>query len=128
MEQMLNILLVDDHPDFLYHLSLTLDAAGYNTLIARDGIEALDILYDQSIDLIVADIAMPRLNGYQLYNRIRQNPTWAMIPFIFLTARTLNSDIHYGENMGVTRYLTKPIQTGELLSAIHHNVASVASG
>ena len=113
-----NILLVDDHPGFLYHLSLTLDAAGYNIFTAGDGLEALDVLQSQTVNLILADIAMPRLNGYQLYERVRQNPLWADIPFIFLTARNLNSDISYGEQMGIDRYITKPIQTGELLAIV----------
>ena len=61
---------------------------------------------------------MPRLNGYQLYERLRQNPDWITIPFIFLTARSLDSDIRYGKELGVDDYLTKPIQPEDLLATV----------
>lgn len=112
------ILVIDDHPDLLENLQLTLAADGYYVLTAEDGVEALDILARQSVDLILADIAMPRMNGYQLYERIRENPEWVLIPFIFLTARTLDSDIRYGKELGVDDYLTKPIQPEDLLAAV----------
>ena len=122
MDTTSNILIIDDHPGFIYHLGLTLGAAGYHTLTACDGIEALDVLRLKRVDLILADIAMPRLNGYQLYEEVRSNPDWKTIPFIFLTARNLNSDIDYGKQIGVDEYLTKPVQTGDLLSVIRQKL------
>lgn len=118
METATTILVVDDHPDLLENLQLTLSAGGYYVLAAADGAEALDILETHSIDLILADIAMPRINGYQLYDRVRENSEWVLIPFIFLTARTLDSDIRYGKELGVDDYLTKPIQPEDLLAAV----------
>lgn len=112
------ILVVDDHPDLLESLQLTLSAGGYYVLTALDGAEALDILESHKVDLILADIAMPRVNGYQLYERVRENEEWLLIPFIFLTARTLDSDIRYGKELGVDDYLTKPIQPEDLLAAV----------
>jgi DNA-binding response OmpR family regulator len=70
------------------------------------------------VNIIVADIAMPDMNGYQLYDRVRQNPAWVSIPFIFLTARTMDSDIRYGKELGVDDYLTKPIRAADLLAAV----------
>jgi DNA-binding response OmpR family regulator len=61
---------------------------------------------------------MPRLNGYQLYERVRENPQWVAIPFLFLTARAMDSDIRYGKELGVDDYLTKPIQPEDLLAAV----------
>jgi DNA-binding response OmpR family regulator len=113
------ILVVDDQPDLLSNLGLTLESGGYQVLTANDGTEALSILQTQSVDLILADIAMPRMNGYQLYEQVRDNPQWLNIPFLFLTARTLDSDIRYGKELGVDDYLTKPIQPEDLLATVH---------
>ncbi len=112
------ILLVDDQPTILANTSLTLKAAGYRVLTASNGIEALAILESQPVDLILADIAMPGMNGYQLYERVRENPHWVIIPFLFLTARVMDSDIRYGKELGVDDYLTKPIEVEDLLATV----------
>jgi len=114
-----SILVVDDQAELLDNIRFALETAGYIVLTACDGLEALEILNVQPVDLILADIAMPRMNGYQLYERVRQNPHWLAIPFIFLTARTLDSDIRYGKELGVDDYLSKPIQPEDLLAAVH---------
>jgi DNA-binding response OmpR family regulator len=113
-----SILVVDDQPDLLDSLALTLEAAGYEAMTANDGLEALNLLQAHTVDLILADIAMPQMNGYQLYERVRANPLWTTIPFLFLTARSLDSDIRYGKELGVDDYLTKPIQPEDLLAVV----------
>jgi len=118
MATIASILVVDDQPEILENLALMLEVEGYRVVTANDGLEALDSLESEPVDLILADIAMPRLNGYQLYERVRENPQWAMIPFLFLTARALDSDIRYGKELGVDDYLTKPIQPEDLLAAV----------
>jgi DNA-binding response OmpR family regulator len=118
MELRASILVVDDQPVLLENIRLALEAEGYQVWTAEDGVEALDILKKEQMDLIMADIAMPRMNGYQLYEQVREDPHWVMIPFIFLTARALDSDIRYGKEMGVDDYLTKPIQPEDLLAAV----------
>lgn len=115
---MFTILVADDQQDLLAMISLTLQAADYQVVTAGDGLDALAILKSQAVDLILADIAMPRMNGYQLYQRVRENADWIMIPFIFLTARALDSDVRYGKELGVDDYLTKPIQPEDLLAAV----------
>jgi DNA-binding response OmpR family regulator len=115
---MKTILVADDQPDLRAMLSMTLESAGFQVLRSGDGLEALAILQAQAVDLILADIAMPRMNGYQLYQRVRENPRWIAIPFIFLTARSLDSDIRYGKELGVDDYLTKPIEPEDLLAAV----------
>ncbi|MCL4294747.1 MAG: response regulator transcription factor [Anaerolineae bacterium] len=112
------ILVVDDEPDLLDNLRLALEAEGYGVITAGDGREALAILPVQPVDLILADIAMPDINGYQLYERVRDNPAWGALPFIFLTARKLDSDIRYGKELGVDDYLTKPIRAADLLAVV----------
>jgi DNA-binding response OmpR family regulator len=118
MPTMTTLLVADDQPELQAMLSLTLESAGFHVLRAGDGIEALAILQAQAVDLILADIAMPRMNGYQLHQRVRENPHWLAIPFIFLTARSLDSDIRYGKELGVDDYLTKPIEPEDLLAAV----------
>ena len=122
-----NVLIVDDHKDFLYHVAVTLDAAGYQSVTARDGAEALEMLRTYTIHLILADIAMPKLNGYQLHEVVREHPEWQDIPFVFLSARNLNSDIYYGLQLGADQYLTKPIHAGDLLTAVEQMLNSVPS-
>jgi DNA-binding response OmpR family regulator len=112
------ILVVDDQPEIVENLAMVLEAEGYYVLTAADGIEAFEKLESQAADLIIADIAMPRMNGYQLYERVRENPAWLTVPFIFLTARALDSDIRYGKELGVDDYLTKPIQPEDLLAVV----------
>jgi DNA-binding response OmpR family regulator len=112
------ILVVDDQPALLDLMKLTLETSGYRVLTAGDGVEALALLETQRVDLILADIAMPRMNGYQLYERVVENPAWVAIPFLFLTARALDSDIRYGKALGVDDYLVKPIEPEDLLAVV----------
>jgi DNA-binding response OmpR family regulator len=112
------ILVVDDQPALLDNVRQALEESGYQVLTAGDGLEALNALQAQPVDLIVADIAMPRMNGYQLYERVRKNPRLLHVPFIFLTARTLDSDIRYGKQLGVDDYLIKPFQLEDLLATV----------
>lgn len=116
---MKNILVVDDQPELRIGIKLSLEAAGYQVYTAGDGQEALEVLNNEIVDLILADIAMPRMNGYQLYENVRKNPKWLAIPFIFLTARAMDSDIRYGKELGVDDYMTKPIEVEDLLATVH---------
>ena len=118
METAVSILVVDDEPGLRDAIRQTLERTGYRVLTASDGEEALAVLHLQSVDLILADVAMPGMNGYQLYERVRESPQWVAIPFIFLTARTMDSDIRYGKELGVDDYLTKPVEPQDLLAAI----------
>jgi DNA-binding response OmpR family regulator len=70
------------------------------------------------VDLILADIAMPKMNGYQLHERVTGDPRWVTIPFVFVTARTMDSDVRYGKALGVDDYLTKPFRGEDLLIAV----------
>ena len=114
----LKILVVDDHVAILKAIERVLEAAGYQVLTAHDGIEALGVLQSQPVDMVLADIAMPNMNGYQLYEQVRKNAQWMIIPFVFLTARVMDSDIRYGKRLGVDDYLTKPIDPEDLLATV----------
>jgi DNA-binding response OmpR family regulator len=118
MEQKKTILIVDDQQEILDNLKFALENEGFHALVAENASQALAALRRESIDLIISDIAMPQTNGYQLYDTVRRNMAWVEIPFIFLTARALDSDIRYGKELGVDDYITKPFTLDDLLSTI----------
>ncbi|WP_161569282.1 response regulator transcription factor [Candidatus Oscillochloris fontis] len=118
MTNQATILIVDDQPELLMGIQMALEAAGYTVITAQDGHLALERLQQDSIDLILADIAMPEMNGYQLFERVRGTPRLLRIPFVFLTARAMASDIRYGKSLGVDDYLTKPIKPEDLLAVV----------
>jgi DNA-binding response OmpR family regulator len=113
-----HILVVDDDPELLSVIKMFLETEGYLVYAAADGFEALKFLQTQLVDLILADIAMPGMNGYQLFERVRENPQWALIPFLFLTARAMDSDIRFGKELGVDDYLVKPMKTQDLRASV----------
>jgi DNA-binding response OmpR family regulator len=118
MSEQGTVLVVDDEQVILESVRDVLQLAGYRVITAEDGLEALRILDTQTPDLILADIMMPRMSGYQLYHRIRRTPEWLWIPFIFLSARAEREDIRFGKELGAEDYLTKPIDAEELIAAV----------
>lgn len=118
METVASILVADDEPNLRDSIRQALERVGYRVLTAGDGEKALALLESQPVDLVLADVAMPGMNGYQLYERVREKPQWTAVSFIFLTGRALDSDIRYGKELGADDYLTKPIAPQDLLAAI----------
>jgi DNA-binding response OmpR family regulator len=112
------ILIAEDQPSIRACIEQILKMAGFRVLSASDGAEALHLLKSHTVDLVLADIMMPNMDGYQLYERLIANPEWARIPFIFLTARVLDSDIRYGKELGVDDYLVKPVEAKDLLAVV----------
>jgi len=112
------ILVVDDHVPLLIAIRGILKGEDYAIFTATDGIEALEVMEQITPDLIVADIMMPRMDGYALYKAIRARPEWMSIPFIFLTAKSEKEDVLKGKEMGAEDYLTKPFDPQELIVAV----------
>jgi len=121
------ILVVDDQPQLLGSIQMTLELAGYRVYTAGTGIEALAVLQTQPIDLILTDIGMPHLDGYQLCDRVRADRRWSAIPLLFLTAREAEEDIRYAKTLGVDDYLVKPIEPEDLLAAVYDWLRAGAS-
>ena len=92
MEPKANILIVDDNPDKLGLLEAALSLAGYNVTTATDGDEALAAIDSYQPDLVITDVMMPRMNGYELAQRIRANPLTKFIPVIMQTAAGRRSE------------------------------------
>jgi signal transduction histidine kinase len=113
------ILFVEDHKDLRDTAILALELESYAVRAAGDGLEALAILESGFMpDLIVSDIMMPRMDGYQLFEAVRQQKHLRSVPFIFLTARSSRQDVLIGRQLGVDDYLVKPFEPDELLAAI----------
>src|SRR5258706_9822101 len=114
------ILVVEDNEDLRENAALVLSLEGYEVSVAIDGQDALDMLTNGSCapDLIVSDIAMPRLDGYGFFEAIRNIPNLRTIPFIFLTARGSRRDIRFGKELGVDDYLVKPFNSEDFLVAV----------
>lgn len=116
---MKKILIVEDNPSLRESLKELTEAAGYCPELAENGQIALEILGTNYIpDLIISDIMMPLVDGYQLRNIISSKPNLANVPFIFLTAKAQLDDIRKGMNIGADDYLTKPFKAADLLAAI----------
>jgi DNA-binding response OmpR family regulator len=127
MISMASILVVDDQPQLLGSIQMTLELAGYRVHTAGTGIEALAVLQVQPIDLILTDIGMPQLDGYQLCRRVRADSRWDAIPLLFLTARGSDDDIRYAKSLGSDDYLVKPIEPEDLLAAVRDSLHVGAS-
>ena len=81
------ILVVEDHKPLLTAIQEVLEVEGYSVLTAGNGVRALAVMENNTPDIIIADIMMPQMDGYTLYDRVRSHPDWVPIPFIFLTAK-----------------------------------------
>lgn len=112
------VLIVDDNPELLSGVKLTLEMEGFQALTAQNGKEALEVLERITPDLILADIMMPEMDGYELYEQVHQREDWVKVPFIFLTAKTDVGDIRRGKEMGVDDYITKPFEPEDIVAAI----------
>jgi putative two-component system response regulator len=116
------VLIVEDNDLLREGLHEMLAYEGFTVVTARNGSEALDRMIQLLPELIVSDVAMPVMDGYEFYNQIRSRPEWVTIPFLFLSARTEASDILASRNLGVDDYLTKPISREELVSVIRSRI------
>ena len=109
-----SILLVDDDPDIREFLGLYLETSGHAVTVASDGDEALDSLEVSAPDLIIADVKMPRMTGYDLCRRVRDSG-WQEIPFIFCSALGSLAERMKGLRLGADDYVVKPVNPEELL-------------
>ncbi len=121
------ILVVEDNAIMLDGIRDILEMADYRVISALDGQEALELLQQNSPALIVSDIMMPRMDGYQFFSAVRANPQWFSIPFIFLTAKDQRIDVRLGKQLGADDYLTKPFEPEDLLVAVSAKLERTAA-
>lgn len=115
---MSKILILEDDENVRLPLIDLLEAENYTVLAAPDGKQGLELARKEKPDLIVSDIMMPELDGHAVFEALQKDPITAVIPFIFLTAKTDPSDIREGLGLGADDYLTKPFEQEDLLDSI----------
>jgi len=107
------ILVVDDEPDILLTVSQMLEMYGYNVLKARNGQECIEKLCEVKPDLVLLDIMMPEISGWDVAAKIKENPEWKEIPIVFLTAKGDTMSIGMG-NLAAVDYIVKPFDVRDL--------------
>ena len=112
------LLVVDDEPNLLRAVAACLRAADFEVITARSAREALLQLAETVPDLVISDIRMPGMDGYQLARQLRGSPRTSLVPIVFLTARDETADRIEGFRAGVDAYLTKPFEPEELIAVV----------
>lgn len=115
---MQSILAVDDSPSMRKMVSFTLTGAGYNVVEAVDGQDAYEKAQAQSIDLVLADQNMPRLDGLGLTRKLRENPKFKTVPILILTTESSDQMKQAGRSAGATGWLVKPFDPARLIEVI----------
>ncbi|MBX9735423.1 MAG: response regulator [Phycisphaerales bacterium] len=113
-----DILLVDDHEQNLELLEAYLESISTNIRLAKDGVEALRLVEERAPDLILLDIMMPRLSGFQVCRRLKGDPKTKAIPVIMVTALNEVSDVEKAHDSGADDFLSKPIKKEDLLARV----------
>ncbi|PID56665.1 hypothetical protein CSB45_10555 [candidate division KSB3 bacterium] len=112
------ILIVEDEPGMIELLTVALEDEGYEIFIANNGVQGLEKVRDKEPDLIISDVMMPDMNGYDFCRQLRSDSKTAAIPFIFLTAKKDVSDRVQGLNLGADDYISKPFHVVEVVARI----------
>jgi twitching motility two-component system response regulator PilH len=112
------VLIVDDSPTELHVLRRLLEKHGHQTLVAHDATQGIDLARREQPDLILMDVVMPNLNGFQATRSISREPTTKHIPVILVTTKDQDTDRMWGMRQGAKAYLTKPFSEDELSEVI----------
>lgn len=116
---MAKILIVDDSETHLYTLSKIVEEQGHEVITASSGEEGVDSATANKPDLILMDVVMPGLNGFQATRKISKNKDTANIPIIFVTTKNQETDRIWGLRQGASAYLTKPVDKKQLIEAVN---------
>jgi len=112
------ILVADDSPNIREILQMNLESLGYTVILAEDGEKALERLDADHPDLLIVDVMMPKVNGFQICRRVKSSPASEPTPVILLTARSQEEDVFWGKDCGADEYITKPFSTKELEKSV----------
>ncbi len=115
---MKKILIADDRPEVVELVKVTLEGEGYLTIDAFDGREALEKIKREKPDLVLLDIVMPKMTGFEVLSQSKKDPALKEIPIIMLTAKGQKSDQEEGKELGATGYIIKPFSPSALLGRI----------
>jgi two-component system, OmpR family, alkaline phosphatase synthesis response regulator PhoP len=112
------ILIVDDEPNIVISLEYLMKREGFETSVAGDGEAALAALEKASPDLVILDVMLPRMNGFEVCRRIRSDPRWRALRILMLTAKGRDTEVEKGLGLGADAYVTKPFSTKDLVAQI----------
>jgi DNA-binding response OmpR family regulator len=112
------ILIVDDEPSIVVPIQFLMEQQGYSVLIAENGHDALDMIYKYIPDLVLLDIMLPGIDGYEVCEIVRLNPKLRGVKVIFLTAKGREVEIAKGLALGADAYITKPFSNAELVAKV----------
>jgi DNA-binding response OmpR family regulator len=115
---MTKILIIEDEAGIRMTLSLMLKVEGFDVIVAENGRAGIEAARAKTPDLILCDVSMPEMNGFEVLEELRRDPAFAAIPFVFLTAHTDSRNRRRGMDLGANDYVTKPFTRDELLKAV----------
>jgi len=121
------LLLVDDEPGLREAVQAYLEDSGFTVDVASNAREGLDLARQKLPDLVITDIMMPQVDGYQFLKQLREEPQFKSLPVVFLTARGMTSDRIQGYNAGCDAYLSKPFDPDELVAIVNNLLGKNAS-
>lgn len=125
----MRILIVDDKEENLYLLETLLKGSSYQIVTARDGAEALNKLKEESIDMIISDILMPKVDGFQLCRECKKDDSLKKIPFVFYTAiYTDKKDMEFALSLGAEKFIVKPIEPEVFLKILEEVIEEYKKG
>lgn len=119
---MKTVLIIEDNFEIRDNTSEMLENAGFTVIAAENGHEGLAVAINSSPDVILCDIMMPGVDGYEVLRQLKNNPATASIPFIYVTASGEKNEIKAAMDMGANGYVRKPFDTSELIEAISKNM------
>ena len=112
------ILVIEDNPGSLRLMGYTLEKKGYQVITASDGLEGLRKARDEHPDLVILDVMLPGLDGYEVCHRLRQKPETAALPILMISAKVHQDDKDIGLRMGADDYLTKPAAPSAVVAKV----------
>lgn len=121
-------LVIEDNVEIRENIVEVLELAGFRVFVANDGNEGLQVAADMGPDVILCDIMMPGLNGYEVIRELRANSATSKIPFIYVTASTEKSEVIRAMRLGADGYVRKPFEVSELMDTIESLLKKKASG
>jgi DNA-binding response OmpR family regulator len=113
-----SILIADDEPNIVLSLEFVLQEEGYRVRVARDGQQTLDALAAELPDLLLLDVMLPRLSGFDVCERVRANPQWKALRVVMLSAKGREVEVRKGLALGADAYVTKPFAITDLLAVV----------
>ena len=118
------VLIVDDSPTEQHVFCKALERSGHETVVANDGEEAIETAIQAKPEVIVMDVVMPGMNGFQATRKLSKNPAPANIPVVMVSAKGQETDRIWGLRQGAAQYLVKPVDAAQLIAAVEAALAS----